>query len=148
MACFLESLAINTRLAGSLRARQIDQVELGDSLHVLTQLLGLNLDDEDAVRTSTGVVLGCLAHHPVGVTNEEQVEGVLLALSTVHGKVFEHKLSCLVLLNLDLGQVHEVLAGVVLVQEVVAVVVVDLQVAHIDVVAVGGSLLYTTEDVA
>ena len=84
MDSLLQSLAVDARIFGSLRTRQIDQVALRNSLHVLTQLLRLNLNHEDAVTTGGGIVFRGLGHDSVRISDEEQVQGILLRLSPVH----------------------------------------------------------------
>jgi len=49
MLGFLKCFAIDPSLAWSFRARQIDQVQLRNSFYVLSNLLGLQLENKDAV---------------------------------------------------------------------------------------------------
>jgi hypothetical protein len=78
------------------------------------------------------VILGGLADHPVGISNEQQVQCVFLILRAMHGEVFQDELVVGDFIHLHLRQVKEGLRGVILIQEVIALVIVDLEVAHID----------------
>ena len=51
--------------------RQIDDVKLCDCPRIRPHLLGINLDDEDAVRAGRCIVLGSLRDHSVCVTDEK-----------------------------------------------------------------------------
>ena len=67
-------------------------MELRDSFDVLAQLLRLNLDHEDAVTTSGGIVFGSLRDHSVRVSDEKQVQCILLRLSPMHRKAIQNAL--------------------------------------------------------
>lgn len=84
---FLKGFAINASLRGAFRAGQIDEVQLGHSLHILAHLLTLQLDNEDAVGTSGCVVFWGFGHHTVGVTYEKKVQSVFFVFCSVHTQI-------------------------------------------------------------
>jgi len=84
------------------------------------------------MRACRGVILGSLAHHTVSVSDEEQVQGVFFVRGTMHREVFKDKLVVGDFVHLHLRQIEEALSCMVLVQQVVAAVIVDLKVTHID----------------
>jgi len=84
------------------------------------------------MRAGRRVILGGLTDHPVGISNEKQVQGVFLILRAMHGKVLQDELVVGDFVHLHLRQVEEGLSRVILIQEVIALVIVDLEVAHID----------------
>ena len=84
------------------------------------------------MRTSRGVVLWGLGHHSVGVTNEQQVEGVFLVLGAVYRQVFQLEVSALILEHIHFRQIKQTLGGVVLVEEIVTIGIVNFQVADVD----------------
>ena len=92
------------------------------------------------MRARRRVVLGRLGDHAVGVTNEQQVERVLLVLGPMHTQVLEHELLVRDLEHLDLGQVEERLGRVVLIQQIISAVIIDFQIAHINLVRVRATL--------
>ena len=84
------------------------------------------------MRTSRGVVLWGLGHHSVGVTNEQQVEGVFLVLGAVYRQVFQLEVSALILEHIHFRQIKQTLGSVVLVEEIVTIGIVNFQVADVD----------------
>ena len=144
---FFQSLPIDPCLAGTLGSRQIHQMELGRSLHVFPHLLAFHLQNEDAVRSGRCVVLGCLTHYTVSISNEEKIECVFLILCSVDREVLKHELVICDLVHLNLWQIKETLSCMILIQQVIATVIVDLEVAHIKLVGVGVPLRELAEDV-
>jgi len=122
-------------------------VQFRDGRYIFADLLRCNLDDEDAVATGAHIVLRGFTHHSVSISDEEQVESILFRVRSVHRQVSEDELVVLILSDLHLLQVVEVASGVVLVEQVEPVVVVDLEVAHVDRVLMRGVLVNLAENI-
>ena len=109
-------------------------MQLRGSLHILTHLLALELQDKDAVGARGGVVLGRFAHDTVRISDEQQVQGVFFVLCAVHREVLQHELVVAHLVHADLGQIEETLSLVLTVQQVIPAIVVDFEITDIDLV--------------
>ena len=66
-------------------------------LDILTQLLSINLDDENTVGPGRSVILGSLTDNPICVADEEQVQRVFLVLGSMHAQVAHGELTVRVL---------------------------------------------------
>ena len=66
---FLKRLTTDACVFWPLRAGQIDNLQLRDSLDVTAKLLRLNLDDEDAMTASRGIIFRRLTDDTVLITD-------------------------------------------------------------------------------
>ena len=73
MDSFFEEFAIDTSFTGPLRPRQIDKMQLTDSLDIFSHFLCLNLDNKDTMATSTCIVLRGFTDNTISITDEKKI---------------------------------------------------------------------------
>ena len=84
------------------------------------------------MRTRRCIIHGRLRDDSVCIANEEQVKRVLLVLRPMQAQISHYEVARGILLHLHLGQVEEGGCRVLLIQQVIAIAIVNFKVADID----------------
>mmetsp|Transcript_13676 Transcript_13676/g.39094 ORF Transcript_13676/g.39094 Transcript_13676/m.39094 type:complete len:223 (+) Transcript_13676:1025-1693(+) len=93
---FLLELALHARLADTLAAGEVHQVQLRTADGVTIGLRGLDPQNEHAMASRRRVVHGRLGDDAVRVAEKQQVEGILFPLRHVHRQVAQLDVALLV----------------------------------------------------
>mmetsp|Transcript_17127 Transcript_17127/g.59576 ORF Transcript_17127/g.59576 Transcript_17127/m.59576 type:complete len:267 (-) Transcript_17127:132-932(-) len=123
--------AVGLGLVRPLRPSQIHHVQLRPQHHVRTDLAAFDEDGEDAVRPRRGLVHRRRRDGAVRVAEEEQVQCVLFALGAVEAEVAEVEVAVGVFHHLHALHVRLRLGLVARVQQVKALLVVNLHVRDV-----------------
>mmetsp|Transcript_1917 Transcript_1917/g.8490 ORF Transcript_1917/g.8490 Transcript_1917/m.8490 type:complete len:322 (+) Transcript_1917:766-1731(+) len=126
---FLQGLAAGPRLGDALGPREIDEMQLRALDDVGAVPSRFQADGEDAVRAAGGLVHRGLADGPIGVSQEQEVQRLLLGSHAVHPQILQVEVAILVLEHADFRQILQPRSASLLCQQVETLVVVDLQVA-------------------
>ena len=97
--------------------------------------------------SGTSIVFGSFADYSVCITDEEEVEGIFLILRPMHTQILQNKFFICIFLNYDFWKVAELLGGMVFVEEIIAIVVVNFQITDVNIILMSRILLYFAENV-